>query len=372
MTGHTALAAMAAGALSLAGCSVPAPTPPRPIAVREAVVEATGAPGSQRYSAAILPARRVDLAFRLPGYVVAIEQVRDGDGRLRPLQEGDRVQLGQVLARIRPDDFDARMRQASSQQVEAAAALNQARLAFERASGLYERKSLTRPEYEAAKAAHDAMAAKEAGARALVDEAQSAQSDASLRSPLKGIVLARLIEVGSLVGPGTPGFVIADLSSVKIPFGVPDAVVRRLAAQQPVTLTTAAYPNERFRGRITALAPAAAPGSLVFDVEVTVSNPDRRLKPGMVAALEIDGEAGPSSLTVPLPSIVRSKADQHGFALFVIEERDGTPYARMREVTLGDLAPGGVTVTGGLRQGERIIVSGATIVGDGDAVELVR
>lgn len=333
---------------------------------------ATGAPGAQRYSAAILPARRVDVAFRLPGYVVAIEQVPEVGGRRRPLQEGDRVQLGQLLARIRPDDFDARLRQARSQLDEATAAHNQARLAYERASDLYERKSLTRPEYEAAKAADDALAAKEAGARALVDEAQSAQADSSLRSPLTGIILKRLIEVGALVGPGTPGFVIADVSSVKIPFGVPDAVVRRLASQQPVTVTTAAYPNEQFRGRITALAPAAAPGSLVFDVEVTVSNSEGRLMPGMVAALEIDGEAGRSSLTVPLPSIVRSKVTPHGYALFVIEERDGTAYARMRDVTLGELAPGGVTVTGGLRPGERIIVSGATIVGDGDAVELLR
>ena len=358
-------------ALMLTGCGAqPAPSS-RPTAVRGAIVGPAGPQGPQRYSAAVLPARRVDLAFRLPGYVAEIEQVREG-GRQRLLQDGDRVQLGQVLARIRPDDFDARMRQARSQQAEAEAGLNQAKLAYERASGLYERKSLTRPELEAAKAAYDAMMAKETGARALVDEAQNAQTDATLRSSLTGVVLKRLIEVGSFVGPGTPAFVIADTSSVKVPFGVPDVIVRRLGLQQVVNVTTAAYPNQQFQGRITGLAPAAEPGSLVFDVEVTVANPNGRLKPGMVAALEIGGEAATSAVTVPLPAIIRSKTDQNGYALFVIEERAGSAFARLREVTLGELAPAGITVTGGLQQGERIIVSGATIVSDGERVELVR
>jgi membrane fusion protein, multidrug efflux system len=371
MTSRTATFALIATA-SIAGCAHEA----RPEAVLTPVrVESagtTGESGAPRYSAAILPASRVDLAFRVPGYFAGIAPVADGAGRQRPLQEGDRVTRGQQLARLRQDDYDAKVDQARSQQAEVEAALTQAKQAFERAQGLYDRKSLTRTDYDAAKAAYDTVLARQAGAKALAAEAQNARSDSSLRSPMDGVVLKRLVEVGSLVGPGTPGFVIADTSSVKILFGAPDVVVRGLSPHQPVTITTAAYPNERFPGRITSLAPAASPGSLVFDVEVTVPNPRGRLKPGMVASFELDHDRAPGRLTVPLAAILRSKKLADGYALFVVEEQGGAAHARLREVSLGDMVASGVTVTSGLREGDRVIVSGATIVADGEAVEILR
>jgi multidrug efflux system membrane fusion protein len=354
-----------------AACAAPEPVAPPLTAVRAEVVRAAGVPGALRYSAAILPANRVDVAFRVPGYIAAIEQVSEGSGS-RLLQEGDRVGRGQVLATLRADDFDAKIAQARSQQAEAEAALAQAKQAFDRTSGLYERKSVTRPEYEAARAAHESLVAKQAGARALVAEAENVRADLSLRSPLTGVVLRRTIEVGSFVGPGAPAFVIADTASVKIPFGVPESVIRRLSVRQAIAVTTSAYPNDRFDGRITNLATVAAPGSLVFDVEVTVPNGDRRLKPGMVASIELPGEAVSGRLAVPLAAVIRSRSNPEGYALFVVEERENRSYVRAREVTLGEMVANGVVVTGGLRDGERIVVSGATIITDGEAVELVR
>jgi RND family efflux transporter MFP subunit len=368
MSSRTVLFLIAA----LAGCAHQATPPPSLTPVRAEAVGTAAAPGAARYSAAILPASRVDLAFRVPGYVAEISQVSDGAGRRRALQEGDRVTRGEPLARLRSDDYDARVNQARSQQAEVEAAMTQAKQAFDRAKGLYERKSLTRTDYDAAKAAYETVLAKQAGARALVAEALNARADSSLHSPMDGVVLKRLIEVGSLVGPGTPGFVIADTSSVKVQFGAPDTVVRRLTLHQPVTITTAAYPNERFAGRITSLAPAATAGSLVFDVEVTVPNGSGRLKPGMVASFELDRALAPGQLTVSLAAILRSKTRPDGYALFVVEEEKGVAHARMREVTLGDMVATGVSVTSGLRPGDRVIVSGATIVTDGEAVEILR
>jgi multidrug efflux system membrane fusion protein len=370
MSRHTATLCLIAAA-SCARCAHE-PTPPASLTpVRVETVVTTGAPGAARYSAAILPASRVDLAFKVPGYVAEIAQVRDG-GRSRALQEGDRVTRGQSLTRLRPDDYDVKVNQAQSQQAEVEAALSQAKQAFDRAQGLYERKSLTRTDYDAAKAAYETALAKQSGAGALAAEAKNARGDSTLRSPMDGVVLKRLVEVGSLVGPGTPGFVIADTSSVKVLFGAPDVVVRRLSLHQPVTITTAAYPNERFTGRITSLAPAASPGSLVFDVEVTVPNGGGRLKPGMVASFELERDPAPASLTVSLAAIMRSRTRPDGYALFVIEDQKGASHARLREVSLGDLVATGVSVTSGLRQGDRVIVSGATIVTDGEAVEIIR
>jgi multidrug efflux system membrane fusion protein len=363
MPGFLALAILAGA------CAHEAPEPPPLTPVRvESVGGATSA-SSLRYSAAILPGRRVDLAFKAPGYIGDISQVSDG-GRI--LQEGDRVRRGQVLARIRPDDFQAKVNQARSQQQEVDAAFAQAQQAWDRSRQLYERKSITRTDYDAAKAAYDMVVARRDGARALVTEANNALADSSLTSPLDGVIIKRLIEVGSLVGPGAPGFVIADNTTVKVLFGAPHEVVKGLTVRQPMTITTESYPNERFQGRITSLAPAADPGSLVFDVELTLPNADGRLKPGMVATLEIARGEQREQLTVPLAAIIRSTQDPDGYAVFVVEEREGKSYAKRRDVALGAMVGNTVAVSDGLRSGERVIVTGATIVADGEAVEVLR
>lgn len=364
-----------ATAIAAAGCATEKVQPPPLTPVRVEAVGGSGSTSALRYSSAVLPGRRVDLAFKVPGYIGEIAQIFD-DGRSRILQDGDRVQRGQVLARIRPVDFQTKVNQAQSQQQEVDAAYAQAQQAFDRARQLYEKKSLTRTDYDAAKAAFDMVAAKREGARALVAEASNALADSSLTSPIDGVILKRLIEVGSLVGAGTPGFVIADNTSVKVLFGLPDTVVKGLTVHQAAAITTESYPNERFEGRVTNVAPTADPGSLVFDVEVTVPNPGGRLKPGMVAALEFargeQQEQQHAALTIPLTAVIRSKTKSDGYAVFVIEEKDGKAHARLRDVTLGGMVGNTIGVAAGLTANDRVIVSGTTIVSDGEAVEILK
>lgn len=366
----TMLAATVAALTSGCGHEEPYEKPRTPVRV-EAVGNADGS-STLRYSAAIIPMQAVPATFKVPGYIGDITRVGDSMGSTRILQEGDRVERGQPLARIRPGDFQVKLNQARSQESEVDAAFAQADQAFKRATALYERKSLTRGDYDAAKAAYDSVVAKRTGVRAVIEEAGNALEDSVLKSPMTGIVIKRLVEEGALVGAGTPGFLIADTATVKVLFGAPEPVVRRLKKGQPQSITTETYPNERFEGRITSLAPAADPGSLVFDVEVTIPNRDGRLKPGMVASLEIAGAVAESQLAIPLAAIVRSPQHADGYAVFVIEESGGTARAKMRAVTLGEMVSNGVIVTSGLRAGDRIIVSGAKIVADGEAVEILR
>jgi len=367
--GTTAIVAVAAAVAG--GCAAEHIEPPPPTPVRVETVGGTEGGSASRYSSAILPGRRVDLAFKVPGYIGDITQIADSSGA-RILQEGDRVQRGQVLARIRPEDFQTKVNQARSQQQEVNAAYTQAQQAFERARQLYEKKSLTRTDFDAARAALDMVVAKQEGARALVTEATNALADSSLTSPIDGTILKRLIEVGSLVGPGTPGFVIADNTSVKVLFGLPDTIVKTFSVHQPTTVTTESFPNEPFQGRVTNIAATADPGSLVFDVEVTVPNPGGRLKPGMVAALELVRGEPQRQLTVPLAAVIRSKTKSDGYAVFAVEEKEGKAHAKLRDVTLGGMVGNAIGVIAGLSAGDRVIVSGSTIVTDGEAVEILK
>ncbi len=365
------LTAALLAALPAAACAREAPYEKPLTPVRVETVAAVPAGAALRYSAAMLPRERVDLAFKVPGYVAEIARVRDRGG-LRAVHEGDRVRRGEVLARVRTDDYEVKVRQARSQLAEAEAAYAQAKDAFDRATTLFGQQSATKPDLEAARAAFDTVTAKRDGARALVAEAENALADTALRAPIDGLLIKRLVEVGSLVGPGTPGFVVADTSSIKVVFGAPDLVVRGLALHAPQAITTEAYPNERFEGRITGIAPAADPGSLVFDVEVTVPNGDGRLKAGMVASLELAHGAAAPQLAVPIAAVLRSPRQADGYAVYVVEERDGQARVRLRDVALGALVGNAVAVTSGLRAGDRVVVSGATIVSDGEQVQILR
>lgn len=355
-------------ALAAAGCGHEEvyEKPLTPVRVQP-VVEATSATGVT-YSASIEPKTRVDLAFKVGGYIEELAQVGG-----RTIQDGDRVRKGMVLARIRPTDYDEKINQARSLVAEAEAALAATRPAYERAKTLFEARSIARPDFEQAQAAYDTVQAKLAGARAMVQEAENARADSALTSPIDGIVLKRLIEVGSLVGPGVGGFVLGDVSSVTAVFGAPDTMLKTLEVGRVVPIAAEAVPDRAFSARITKIAPAADLRSRVFDVELSIPNGDGALRVGMVAVARIDrggGQASPA-LVVPLTAIVRSKDRPDGYAVFVAEDQGGKVVARARNVTLGDMTGNQIAVVDGVKAGDRVIVSGATIVTDGEIVSLV-
>ncbi|HEX5474620.1 MAG TPA: efflux RND transporter periplasmic adaptor subunit [Vicinamibacterales bacterium] len=355
-----------------AACGHPAPyeKPPTPVVV-EAAAPYTEASGV-RYSASIEPDVQVDVAFKTGGYVDRLLQVRAPNGRMRDVQAGDRVDRGAVLAALRTADYTTRRRQATAAVKQAQAGLDQATREFERADRLFAAKSETKADRDAAETRRDVARAQLEGAQAAAQEAANALADTELRAPIAGTVMKRLVEVGSLAAPGTPGFVLADTRHVKVVFGAPDVAVRALQVGAPQAITALALPGRTFHGRISRIAPNADPRSRVFDVEVTIPNPQDLLKVGMVAGLQVSGATSPATapLVVPLAAVVVAPGDPNGYAVYVVEARDGRSTARVRPVQLGETFGNSIAVTSGVQAGDRVIVRGATIVADGDVVRI--
>jgi multidrug efflux system membrane fusion protein len=294
------------------------------------------------------------------------------------------------------------------------AALDKARRDFARARALYDAESLTRPAYDGAVAALDSaqasadaaqadlvsansriaaaqanlesMDARLATARAQlaaseakVESARQGQraadiplDDTALRAPRDVVVVDRKVETGTLVQPGSVAFVVADTSTVKATFGVPENVVRGLRPGTILKVRTDEGPESERRGPVTAIAPAADPQSRIFPVEVTLPNARGDLRIGMVVTVAVeDGLAPPVSPAVPLSAVVRPPGVDAGYALFVVEDGGGRPVARLRRVDLGEVIGNRVVVRDGLRRGEAVVVSGATIVQDGRPVRVV-
>jgi multidrug efflux system membrane fusion protein len=486
--------------------------PPTLVSVQRVQAQSVGG-SALRYSGSIQPYTRVNLAFKVDGYVQQIEQRPDVNGRPRLLQQGDRVTRGTVLARVRQADYSTKVAQAQSQlqgsqssvatassqlaqatatreqarsavtQAESArdaaqsqltaaqaalvqaqtgvdgavagkkqaqaslakaeAGYEKARLDFERATNLFATQSLTKTDYDAAKAQNDTtraqvdeaqqqiaeyqakedqsrtqiqaaqaqvatakaqvrtsqsriaetkaqLQASEDAVRAAAAQVRTARAsagaalaqleatriplqDTAIRAPLDAVVLQRNVEIGSLVNPGSVGFVLAETREVKVVFGVPDIEMRLLRLGIPLTITTEAYPGREFRGRVTAISPSADPKTRVFDVEVTVPNPHSQLKTGMITTLELPGpDRSQSLLTVPVAAIVGSEGGSQKYAVFVVEDQRGKPVARARDVTLGPVLDNKVAIRQGLKAGEQVVTTGAPLLIDGEKVRVVE
>jgi RND family efflux transporter MFP subunit len=353
---------------------------PHPTAVKVAAVDRAGADVATRYSAQIEPATRVDLAFKVGGYVDAISKVPGVDRKLRILQEGDAVHAGLELASLRRTDYSQKVGEAQAAYAQAKAAAEQADLDFDRVTKLAAGGSVSPAEVDSGRIKRDSSHASLQGAKVRVDEAQTALSDTSLRSPIDGVVLKRAIEVGTLAAPGTVGFSVAQVDRVKAVFGVPDTVLPRVQLGAAQVVTTEAFPNARFAGRITRVSPSADPKSRVFEVEVMIPNDDQRLKSGMVAALSMASETSPTGAAgaaaeseplVPLASIVRSPGHAGRFAVFVVDDANANAIVHARDVELGEYLGRVIPVTSGLKGGERIVVQGAGLLSDGESIEVI-
>lgn len=349
---------IAAAALGASACGGDAPPrhPPVPVTVVQ-VAPAAGDPGATRYSGAIKADESVDVAFRVSGIVDAITQVRGADGRMRAIQDGDPVRRGMVLAQLRQQEF-------RDQLADADAALRQALADYERAAQLYENRSISKAEYDAAYARYTATQARRS-------QANIALGDATLRAPLDGVLLRRGIEVGSLAGPVTPAFSIANTRVVKVVFGVPDVVVAALRLGQSIDIQAEAMPGAVLKGRITRISPSADPNSRVFEIEAALPNPQGRLKVGMLATLSLGQAREDSVLLVPLAAIVRPAGDTSGYAVYTVPD-SAAPMARLRRVRLGEVRGNLIAVQEGLRAGERVVVRGATIVAGGQTVHVIH
>jgi RND family efflux transporter MFP subunit len=361
--------------LMMFGCGSKKPLDQPPQGVQAKAIEKQAGVGADglRFSAVVTPDSEVPLAFRIPGYVTSLKQVRGQDGRMRDIAEGDRVSRGAVLVRIRSSEYEDKVRQASSQAAAAEAVAQKAKLDFDRATHLYDIQSLTKPDFDAARAQFDASEEQLKSARALTSEAEIALRDTSLIAPFDAEVVKKSVEMGAFVGPGVPAFALAKTDTVKIIVGVPDTVVRSMRLGQPVEVGIDAFPTRTFHARITRLSSAADAITRNFEVEVAIPNHDHLLKVGMIGALQFantDGGGRAPTLLVPLSAVVQAKDGKYG--VFVVSDSSAGEVARLHSIEIGAVSGTEISVVNGLNTGDRIITTGANLLKDGQRVEVLQ
>ncbi len=301
----------------------------------------------------LAPETRVDIRSKLAG---TLDKVL--------VQLGAAVSEGQTLATLDRREIDAQVDAAVAAVSVVRAGVDAADAAFEnagqeveRARGLYEKGAIPKQRLEAAemqwrasRAQRDLAAANVEQANAALRRAREMQRDATLRAPVAGVIVARNLDAGSLVGPGgDPIMAVADLRTLKLEAGVSELEAGRLKPGALAHVTIQAQPGQVFDGRVTAVAPEVDARNRHFRVEIRIANKGGAMLSGMSATARIP------IATAEGPIVPRE-------AVF---DRNG---ARAVYRIQGDTVSI-VTVTEGLSDGKRVVLTsgvqrGDTIVSD--------
>ncbi len=263
---------------------------------------------------------------------------------------GAAVNRGDALLRL--DDAEARAQLAAAR-----AALTNAQRSFERASQLRRNGTIPQPVYDEAAAALES-------ARSTVAVAELTLEKRTVRAPFAGRLGFREVSVGAYLTPGAEITTLDDVAVVYADFGMPEASLQALAPGQTVDLISAAHPGIRFTGRILTVGTRVDAASRQVRVRTEVPNADGRLRPGQMVAADV---AVAERLAVTVPSAAVVAVGYQHFA-FVIGE-DGR--AERRIVQLGTRTADRVEIVDGLREGERLVVEGASKLDGGDRVKEV-
>jgi len=279
--------------VAIAACTKAESAPPYslvPVARRDIVVTATA-------SGAIQPILTLSVKSKASGEILQM-----------PVQTGDEVRKGTLLAKIDPRIPQNNLTQAQANLNVAEAQLENATAQLKRSDALYQSKSITESDYEAAKLSYATAQAAVATAQANLQTARDAMEDTQVRAPITGTVLELDAVLGTVISSptndvagGTVILKMANLDTVQVSALVDETDVGKVRAGLPVTITVDAYPNRRFDGRVLKIEPQAqvTQNVTMFPVDVNISNPDHLLKPGMNTEVEIHIGQRQGVLAVP-------------------------------------------------------------------------
>ncbi|WBU63980.1 efflux RND transporter periplasmic adaptor subunit [Paracoccus aerodenitrificans] len=303
-----------------------------------------------------------------PGVVVAGTEVQLGFqtlGRLaaRPVDVGDRVKMGDVLAELKPDDLRANVRAAQSAVEAAEVTLETARSEAERTRDLASRNVSSRAVLEQAERRLKAAEAGMAQARSELARAEDAAGFARLVAPFDGVVSAVFENAGAVVGAGTPVLTLSDVATREAIIDLPAPALSALPVGTAMSIWLESDPATRCPGRITRIEPVADAATRTRRVHVAMENAEDFRLNALIRA-QYAGDAG-TILTVPPSAIAGSEDDSY---VWVVNRQGDRANVSRRNVVTGARMDDIVEIAEGIQPGEEIIIRGVHSLEDGQVV----
>lgn len=345
-------------------------TPKAAVAVEVAPVERADIRDRRHYSGTLYAAAQFEVAPRVAGQLESLL-----------VDIGDRVEKGQLIARLDNDEYQQQVQEAQSAVAVAEATLAEARSSLDARHKELERTRQLREQKIASEAELDSVQAEAIAQRARVSlaEAQVSQAEAALRAAQvrlsyttinanwengdqQRVVGERFVDEGTTVSANTPIVSVLDISKLVGAIYVTERDYPQLSVGQPVTVIAEAYPDRRFDGMVKRIAPLFREASRQARVEVTIPNPELLLKPGMFISAGVELENKSGATVVPYDALVKRNDEQGVFLI----DRDNNQ-ARFVAVETGISEDERVEIVEPALSGE-VAVLGQHLLEDGGAI----
>ncbi|SIQ97275.1 RND family efflux transporter, MFP subunit [Rhizobium sp. RU20A] len=346
---------LALSAAVLAGCTEEKAEAPAPVIRPVKVVEVAGSEGERKldYSGRIRARSEMALGFRVPGKITE-----------RPVNIGDRVKAGDVLARIDPTDYRLSVETAKANLAAAERQVETAQSAERRARDLFNKNVASKSQLEEAENGVSQAASLRDSARSSLAQAENQVRYTDLTAVEDGIVTATQGEQGLVVAAGTPVVTVARDSEKEVQIAVPETEVSAFTVGKDVTVGLWSDRGLRLKGKVREVAGSADPTSRTFDVRISLPENDRVLL-GMTAFVETTANEGQDFITIPLTAL--AEKDKKPIVWTVARESE-TVHARPVEVA--EFADKGVRIASGLKPGDLVVAAGTQFMSENLQVKL--
>jgi len=191
-------------------------------------------------------------------------------------------------------------------------------------------------------------------------------------APISGTVTTLPAQVGMMVSPAVPLARISGGGGLEIKLFVAERFISKMTMNLPCVVTLDAWPGEVFLGRISELAPTVDPASRTMEIRVNVSDPQRKLKPGMFAKVRIVTERKEDVVKIPATALVSRFGENYVYV--VVQDPDNPNYTivQKRDIVPGILIDSVLEIRKGLEPDDEIVARGQTLLDDGVRVNVIE
>jgi HlyD family secretion protein len=296
----------------------------------------------------VRPIDRIELKSKASGEVIQL-----------PIEVGDRVEKGALIAKLDQVEERAALAQAGADLDIARAELDLAEKNFARRQQLFSSNVISKEVQDQTTLDLAVARSKLVQADTALERARERVEDTVITAPVGGVILQKYVESGQIiasgvsnVGGGTPIADIADMRNVYVEAGIDEIDIGKVAVGQKAAIRAEAFPEHRYEGAVVRIAPEARVEQNVtlFDVVIQVANTDVNLKSGMNTTVEIVIVDEPDVLTIPVAALRRDRAVPGGPSPAVLVKQ-GEDYVK-REIRTGRSDHRVIEVLEGLADGD--------------------
>lgn len=292
--------------------------------------------------------QEVNLSFNEAGTLIVL-----------PIKIGDKVKKGELIAKLDPREFDAKLKSAKAE-------VTRDQQNYLRAKALVGKGHISKADY-------DLLKAKVAVSQANMDLAEKALTDSVIKAPFDGQIADRYVENFQTVSKQQPIARLLDISQIEMVIQIPENLITLVPNVKEITVQFDSFPNHFIPAQIKEVSHEASPDTRTYPLTLVMHQPkDIEILPGMAG--KVKGKVNQANnaqnkLTIPASALVTKGEDNKSY-VWVIDMK--AHQVHKRQVTIGELTADGVSILGGLHADEWVVTAGVHSLEEGDEVAILK